>query len=83
MSMTKTAAMRQARSEINMYAQGRGWIVSRWDADARAYRLSHEMNYFAARYNRARIVRTRAYELTGMDACDAEIQAEMDLGGCR
>ena len=46
--MTKTAAVKQARTEITMYRQGNGWIVSVYDPDVRCSRTSGEMQFWAA-----------------------------------
>ena len=37
--MTKSKAADQARQDITMYRQGRGWIVSQWDERARVVAL--------------------------------------------
>lgn len=48
--MTKTAAMKQAKSESSMYYQGRGsWVVSTWDETAGAYRVDNGSPHAKAR----------------------------------
>ena len=36
--MTKTQAIKGARSRVSMYRMGRGWIVSRFDREMKAWR---------------------------------------------
>jgi len=61
--MTKTEATQQARSEITMYGQGRGWIISKWDPQVRASWLSEERDYYTARAQVAEARHERAAEL--------------------
>ena len=46
---SKSAALAAACSNISMYRQGSGWIVSSWDPSVSAHRLSHEMPHSTAR----------------------------------
>jgi len=64
--MSKTAATKKARSEVVMYRQGRGWIVSVYDHRARATRLSHEMRWPAALAFAREAREDRAQELLGI-----------------
>ena len=61
--MTKTAAIKQAKSESTMYRQGAGWVVSVYDDTRGAWRLSGEADFWRAR-TRLRLYRAeRALEL--------------------
>jgi hypothetical protein len=47
--MTKTQAIKRARSEIHMDRQGSGWVVSVYDDSVRSVRVSEEKDYWHAR----------------------------------
>lgn len=74
--MTKSAAIRQARNEVRLYPQGRGWVLSQWDQQVRAWRNSHEMQWGEARAARRHRRMARAYELMGHSRYDAEFLAD-------
>jgi len=63
--MTKTAAIKQARSESHMYGQGRQYIISTWDEECHAWREGYARDYYRARSDLARWRIDRARELLG------------------
>lgn len=73
--MNKTQAISKARSEVRLYSQGKGWVVTRYDHKARAWRVSHEMCFSLARGFRRCEWNIRAYELMGWNSEDAEFLA--------
>lgn len=68
MSMSKTAAKRQAHQESHMYRQGSGWIVSTWDDSIKCNRVSGEVSYWTARHGLAEWRRWRANQLESITA---------------
>lgn len=71
-TISKSAAIKQARSEVLLYPQGRGWILSVYDENARLWRVSHELQWGTARNARKHQWNARAYELMGYSHDDAE-----------
>lgn len=74
--LNKAAAIRKARGEVQIYSQGRDWIISQYDYVARAWRESHAMDWCQAREARRHRWTARAYEYMGWDADDAEFLAD-------
>jgi hypothetical protein len=57
--MTKTQAINKARSEVRLYSQGHGWIITQYDYKADAWRVSQEMPFAkGARFSSPRMERT-------------------------
>ena len=82
--MSKTRAMAQARDEIRFYREGprnerQSWVVNTYDPDFDADRISHRMDYFAARAVAAEARLSRTYELMGMDTLDASDRAHHEM----
>jgi hypothetical protein len=70
-TMSRSQAIREAKAAVSMYRQGRGWIVSGWDEQARAHRVSNEMDHGRARRAYANSVVYRALRKLGIDEWDA------------
>lgn len=69
--MTKAEATRQAKEEITMYRQGKGWIVSAYDPRIQLNRISSEMQFWNAQ-DKVRAERTSRIEELLCIAYDAE-----------
>jgi len=79
MKTTKTAAMKQAKSESCMYRQGAGWIVSTWSALYRAGVLTNEVGYYVARSTLAEWRAARADALiTDTGEKDSSVRYEVE-----
>src|SRR5262245_19144946 len=68
---TKTAAIKRARTEVQCYRHGSGYVVSYWDDAAKARRVDHLIHYRAASDRRTECVAYRALWILGLDAEDA------------
>ena len=80
MALSRTRASRQARDEIRICRQGRGWVVNSYDSAAKADRISHEMTFYSARAVRQEMVITRTFELMGVDLEEAHARTQRLLG---
>lgn len=65
MSISRTAAIQQARAESSMYRQGGGWIISTYDPQVECNWLTEERPYYLARQQLADWRVDRALELVG------------------
>lgn len=75
-----TAAIKQAAGQVNLYKQGRDWIVSTWDAQANAWRQHNPTNFWGASEHARRCKVQVALELLGLDADEADYLASTREG---
>jgi hypothetical protein len=77
-TVSRSQALTTASAEVSMHRQGRGWVVSTYDAEAGAWRTSSEHPYpMAMRCRRDAIIR-RALVAAGMTPDAAEVACERD-----
>lgn len=75
-TISKTAAMKQAKNEITIYRNGAQWQVSEYDPRVNAHRVSSPMSFWIAREIRKDRISARAAEL--INESYAEATADSD-----
>lgn len=67
-TISKTAAIRQARDESDMHKLGDGYVLKTWDDACKAWRESYARPYHQARADLLDWRTDRVCELIGIDA---------------
>lgn len=78
MQISKSAAIRQAKSEVTLDRFGGQWLVMEWDAQAQAWRQGSPRDYARARAARSDEVVRRALLALGVSEWDAEAAVDRD-----
>ncbi len=78
--ISKTAAIRVARSETHMHRRGDEWALSQYSARYGAWVVVSTDDYYKIREAKRRAIVARSLELLGWSAEDAEIEAETPNG---
>lgn len=76
--ISKSAAIRQAKSKVMMDRFGGGWLVMEWDEQARAWRQGQPRDFHRARAAYADAVVSRTLQAMGVSEWDAEIAVDRD-----
>ncbi len=75
-ALSKTAAIKQATREVDTYRLGNDWALSQYSARFDAWVKITTGDFYKIREGKRRAIVTRALELLGWSAEDAEIEAE-------